>query len=189
MRSENFIIVRSEGNYNNKVGDIIINTSVETIGNINRFAEVVSSPEDSGILTGDIVTLHHNILRIQNDIKGVPQKSMFHIEGDLYWVPISEIFMYWRDEEWSAVDPFVFVQPITVEDKLVGGYTISAGLESYKGKEKLSGKVIFPNKELTGNGVNVGDMVYFTEYSQHEYNINGELCYKMRTQDILMKYT
>ena len=189
MRSENFVIVRSGGNYNNKVGDIIINTSVETVENINRFVELVTGPEGVGLLPGDILTIHHNILRISNDIRGVEQKSMFHIDGDLYWVPLTEVFMYWRDNVWSAIDPFVFVKPIRVEDKVVGGYVISAGSESYKGKENLTGDILFSNTELKSNGINIGDRVYFTEYSQHEYNINGELCYKMKTQDILMKYT
>lgn len=189
MRSDNFVIVETSSNYNNNVGDIIINTSVEKVENINRVAKVIVAPEYTNLQEGDMVILHHNILRIQNDINGIERKSLFHIEDNKYWVPLEEILMVKEsgEERWRAVDPFVFVKPIKVDDYKVGKYLISGATNSYKGMEKLSGKISFLNRGLENMGLKTGDKVYFTDYSEHEYNIGGELHYKMKTQDILLK--
>jgi len=190
MRSDNFVIVEADENYNNSVGDIIINTSVENVENINRVVKVIVAPEYTKLQKGDLVLVHHNILRIQNDISGIERKSMFHIEGNKYWVPLTEVLMYKSSDDsegWMSIDPFVFIKAVKVEDFKVGNYLINGATDSYKGKEKLNGTVSFTNEELKHKGVYKGDRVYFTEYSQHEFKIGGDIHYKMKTNDILLK--
>ena len=187
MRSPNFIIVEAEDNYNNMEDNVIVNSSIETVSRINRIATVIASPDYTILQEGDKVLLHHNILRLSNDVKGNVQHSMFHIEGNRYFVPLSEVLMYSRDNGWMSIDPFVFVKVIKSEDFKVGDYMISGDVDSHKGSKKLQGEIAYTNQDLEHQGVVEGDRVYFLEDSEHEYEIEGELCYKMRTSDILLK--
>ena len=190
MRSPNFIIVEAEDNYNNMEDNVIVNSSIETVSRINRVATVISAPDYTILREGDKVLLHHNILRLSNDINGNIQHSMFHIEGNRYFVPLSEVLMYKRGTvEWKSITPFVFVKAIESEDYKIGSYTIKGDINSYKGKKKLRGVVSFINNDLEKQGLKEGDTVYFSEFSEHEYEFEKIIYYKMKTEDILLKIT
>lgn len=187
MKSPNFIIVKADQNYNNEKDNIIINSSIESVENINREVEVVSAPDDSIIDEGDRLIIHHNILRKSNDHKGNEVHSMFHIKDNLYFVPLSEVLMYDKGDGWKALDPFVFVLAIKNDDKFVGNFIVDKNIDSYKGSKKLTGVVMYTNESLERQGVRPNDTIYFTEFSEHEYWLNDRLCYKMKTEDILLK--
>ncbi len=185
----NYIIVEVDQAYQNKVDGITVNSSIESVEHINRIAKVVEAPDFTILNKGDEVVIHHNIFRLRNGLRGKRLQSNYHLEGNKYFVPLTEVFMYKRDDsDWNAIRPFVFVKPIKKEDVKVGNVIINSSEQnSHKGMIKQHGIVKYPNDELVRNGVNVGDKIIFSTWSEYEFNINGETLYKMSTKDILAK--
>lgn len=111
---------------------------------------------------------------------------MFQIKPNFYFVPIPEIFMIKKadSDSWTALDPFVFIEPIPAE-KVVLSNGLSIVKNDYNGMNEAVGKVAFVNETLKKQNVKDGDFITFEEYSQHEYIIDGKLYYKMKTSDIL----
>lgn len=196
MKAVRYVLVKSDQDYNNEVElagkKILVNSSIESVENINREATVVSSPEGTILQEGDTVIIHHNIMRHKNDIKGNEIKSPFHIGDNVYFVPPTEIFAYKRgDGEWEALDPFCFVKPIELEkeEELKSGIILMpTSKDSFKGRENGVGILRYGNRELEEQeDIHPGDRVHFEPFSEHEFEIDGELLYKMRTSDILAK--
>lgn len=188
MKSVNYFIVEVDKAYENEVelstgGKFIVNSTIEEVSHINRVATIVASPDFTVLQAGDKVVMHHNILRLRNDVNGNVAPSNFHIEDNKYFVPLTEVFMFKRGGEWKALDPYCFVEPIDEEsDK---GFSLSLQESSYKGKKKGVGIMRYPNEDLTAQGVKTGDKVKFTPNSEYEFNIDGVLYYKMSTRDII----
>lgn len=183
----NYIIVEVDEAYVNEVNGIVVNSTIESVAHINRIAKVVDAPEFTILEKGDEVVIHHNMLRLRNGIRGKKVKSNYHLEGNLYFVPLTEVFMYKRgDSEWSSLQPFVFVKPIPKEEELTQGLLIGVdNSNSHKGMQKLRGLVKYGNESLSSKGVNNGDKVIFSPWSEYEFNIDGEILYKMSTKDIV----
>lgn len=189
----NYIIVEINNAYNNtkKISsdvELVVNTTIESVEHINRIATIIDSPDFTILKAGDKVIVHHNIFRLRNGIKGETIKSNYHIEDNKYFVPLTEIFMYKRnDSDWIALEPYCFVKPIIGKRMIHKGELITPN-NLYKGNLKNIGKMIYPNKELLGYGVNKDDKIIFSNNSEYEFIINGELFYKMSTNDILGIY-
>lgn len=183
MKTVNYVIVEIDNLYNNTEGDIIVNDSIENVKNINRIATVISAPDFTILESGDKLIVHHNIFRKKYDVVGKQINSNFWIEGNKYFVPLSEIFMYKRDNDWIAIDPYCFVKPIKADEQEVVGFLLKENL--HKGMVQHKGVVLYSNKELIKNGVNKGDKVMFSKNSQYEFDVDGVLCYRMKTNDIL----
>lgn len=195
MKAVHYVLVKSDQDYNNEVElkgglKLVVNSSIETVENINREATVVSSPKGTVLKEGDRVIIHHNIMRRKNDIKGNEIKSPFHIEDNIYFVPPTEVFAYKRDGgEWQALDPYCFVKPIELkEEKVESGIVILPGAQdNFKKRANGVGIMRFANRELAVEGIEPGDKVHFEPWSEHEFEIDGEVLYKMKTSDILGK--
>lgn len=187
------MIVEVDSAYNNekKVGDVslVVNSTIESVEHINRIAKVVASPEFTPIKAGDEVIIHHNICRLRNGIKGIMVQSDFHIENNLYFVPLTEVFMYKPvGGEWTALAPFCFIQPIKDETKKIGSIIVQNSGNTYKGNITHEGIVKYSNIELNNYGVNDGDHISFSSDSEYEFLIDGEILYRMKTNDILGKF-
>ena len=185
MKSINYIVVRLDEAYGNEVeldsGDkFIVNSTIESVEHINRVAEVVASPDFTIVEKGDKVVVHHNIFRLRNNTKGNEIDSNYYLGDGLYIVPLTEVFMYKRDGDWMAIDPYCFVKPIqhTEED-------LWSEVPVYKGRLHKVGVMAYPNRELMEQGVKAGDTIRFSDYSEYEFVIGGELYYKMSTKDVL----
>ena len=196
MRSLGYVVVQADQEYNNEVElagvKIVVNTTIESVENINREATVVSSPEGTILLPGDRVIVHHNIMRKKNSTSGKEIKSQFHIKDDKYFVPPTEVFAYKRgdESEWQGLDPYCFVEPIKAKDKEVGGINISAekDKENFKGRENGVGILRIANRELLEEeGLKIGDKVHFTPWSEYEVKVDGRVMYRMKSEDILAK--
>lgn len=188
MKAVNYLIVSLEESYNNEVkisdkDSLIVNSTIENVEYINRVAKIVSAPDFTILESGDEVVVHHNIFRLRNNTKGNIVHSDFHIEGNLYFVPLTEVFMYRRGEDWEVLDPYCFVEPI--KKVVEGEFTLNLSEDSYKGREERIGVIKYVNKELERQGIKSGDKVKFTENSEYEFNIDGTLYYKMSTKDIV----
>lgn len=187
MPTLNYLIVELDKAYENEVQvledqSLIVNSTIESVAHISRTAKVIEAPDFVILKEGDEVVVHHNIFRLRNDTKGNLTQSNYHLEGNKYFVPLTEVFMYKRDSDWICLEPYVFVKPIPLreEDSLLLGLK-----RQHKGMEFRKGSIAFNNKQLENQGVKVGDEVSFTKNSEYEFNIEGEIYYKMRTKDIL----
>lgn len=177
-------------NYVDTLGSKMYTTSsIESVESINRKARIVEAPNFTILKKGDEVIVHHNILRLRYGMQGSTIKSNYHYKDNLYFVPLTEIFMFKRgDNEWEALDPFCFIKPIKYENKKVGNLLIYDNTTgSHKDKVKNIGEVKFLNKEMKAAGISIGDKIVFSNNSEYEFNINGEILYKMSTRDILAK--
>ena len=188
MKSINYAIVELDEAYNNSLKlstgeDFIVNSTIEDVSYINRIAKVISIPEGLTVKENDLVVVHHNIFRLRHDFKGNLTISDYFIEGNQYIVPLTEIFMYKRDSDWIALNPYCFVKPIKYEENF--DFEISLKEVSYKGKIKNMGIMAYPNPELLSQGVKKGDVVMFNQYSEYEFKIDNQLYYKMSTKDII----
>lgn len=189
MRSINAIIVEAKQTYNNEVEltdgkSLILNSTIESVSHINRIATVVAAPKWASIQKGDQVVVHHNIMRSRNDTKGNTIESNYSIGNKMFIVPPTEIFMYKRDGDWVALDPYCFVQPIPKDDS-EEFFALGESEGTHKGMQKKVGIMSYPNKALLEQDVNVGDKVIFKDYSEYEFEIEGKLYYKMATKDII----
>jgi co-chaperonin GroES (HSP10) len=192
MKSVNFIIVEVEEAYNNekKIGDvsIVVNSTIESVEHINRIAKVITSPSFTPLKEGDEVIIHHNICRLRNGTKGGKVQSDYHIEGNKYFVPLTEVFMYRRDGDWIALAPYCFVEPIKDETKMIGSIIVPNSGETHKGMISHEGIMKYSNPELNEYGINNDDHISFSEDSEYEFMIDGKIYYKMATRDILGKF-
>jgi len=194
MKATLYFIVEVEDDYNNYVslGDgkkLKINDSIESVENINRVGKLISAPKGTIVQEGDFLLFHHNICRKSWGFKSKLRKSVFNIRGNIYYIPVTEIFMYKKpeDKDWTAINPFVFVKPIEATKKVLpNGLEVTE--DTYKHKKDLVGIMWYINKDLENQGVKRGDKISFQEYSQHEFIINGEIYYKMKTEDVLAVY-
>lgn len=183
MKTVNCIIVEIDDLYKNTENNIIINDSIENVNSINRVAKVISSPDFTLLESGDFVIVHHNIFRKKYTTNGLQINSNFWLEGNRFFVPLTEIFMYKRNEEWLAFTPFCFIKPISYNNQDLIGFNIKNNL--HKNNIKNQGIVYYSNKDLEKNNIKKGTKIIFSKNSEYEFNINGELLYKMTTKDIL----
>lgn len=194
MDTINYVIIETDSTYNNTIDvnglELVVNNTIESVNNINRIVTVLSAPKGTILRKGDKIIIHHNILRSRYDVKGKVINSDYYIEGNKYFVPLTEIYMYKRgDKDWIALDPYCFVQPIKIEkEEKIGSLYITGILEkNHKGNTSNIGIIKYPNKTLKELGIKNNDKVVFKNYSEYEFEINNQILYKMSTKDILCK--
>lgn len=193
MKSIGYLIVSLPEAYSNKAKlstgqDFIINSTIENVEYINRVCKVEYSPEGTILSPGDEVIVHHNIFRLRNGIKGEQVDSNFYLWGNLYYVPLTEVFMYKGEFGWVPIEPYCFVKPIEQEDLVTtSNFSITSTENSYKGMKRRVGVLSHPNRNLINQSLQKGDKVLFTPDSEYEFIIDGELYYKMSDKDIIAK--
>lgn len=158
--------------------EFIISTSQEDHTVSNRFAEVVSRPINySGpIREGDMVIVHHNVFRYYYDIKGRQKSSWHYVMDDVFIVEPDQVYLYMRDDVWSAPPPYCFIRPVSSEDRM---FTQVGSLE------QLWGQVVFKNNCI--DYIEQGDIVSFTPDSEYEFRIGDEILYRMYNRNICLK--
>lgn len=184
MRAINdFIVTPSGGRYNNtvKVGDkeLVTNTEMFSHQHVNREAIIIATPSSrqTEYQVGDIVIVHHNLFRRWQDIRGDEQNSRGYFKEGQYFCKEDQMFLYKRKNEWIAPKGCCFVKPI----KSVGKF------ETEK-ERPLIGVIKYVDKELGKVGIQKGDLVGFTPWSEYEFVIDGERMYRVYTNDISIKY-
>ena len=191
MKAAAYVLVEVKESYNNYVtldnGEKwMVNNSIDDVETLNRVGKVIAAPGFMKTEPGDMLLFHHNICRQSWGPKGTLRKSTFQVDAGIFMIPATEIFMIMKggQGDWEALDPFVFVKPVEAEETILpNGLPILE--ENRKGWKNLKGLIAYPNKQLQEMGVKEGDMVIFQQDSEHEYYINKQLYYKMRTNDIL----
>ena len=175
----NFIIKPKDSRYNNtkNIGGkkIIVNTDIFQHQYVSREATVISTPSlfKTDIKVGDTIIVHHNVFRRYTDVKGIERDGKSYYKDDLYFVFIDQIFAYKRDDKWIPLDDYCFIKPIKSNDMF----------DTNK-EQALIGVIKYTNKNLP----EVGSLVGFTPNSEYEFVIDAERLYRVRTEDITIKY-
>ena len=176
MRSIFNYIVTTENRYNNKIGDLVVNTEITERDAIfvNRVGTIRSTPIAGGELeVGDEVIVHHNVFRRMVDIHGKEVNSGSHLEDNEYLVFADQIFAYKRKGKWSACNGYCFVEPRENEETYINGH-----------EALLSGYMRYPDDRLRSQGVEEGDLVGFTPNSEYEFTIDNTKLYRILSNHI-----
>ena len=180
-----FIIQPKNGRYTNEVsvGDkkLIINTTMDDHKFVNRVGVVMSVPliGDTDLSAGDEVIVHHNVFRRFYDVRGVEKNSSSYFKEDMYFCYYDQIFLYKHKNQWKAPGNFCFVKPILKKEKQI---------ISDEKEQKRIGILKYGNSSLEAFKIHEGDLVGFSPSSEYEFIIEEERLYRMRTNDITIKY-
>lgn len=166
----------------------------------NRIGKVISTPLnlETNIKKGDEVLIVHTALLTQV-FYGVESDSMNLLDKEkgLYRIENGMIIMYRRDKNhnWKCNDIHVMVSPIKAsgEDYKIGNFVLpenhfDTDVEcNTHGFLKQYGIVKHTNEAFEKQGVKEGDTVFFVDYGDYEFNLEGEILYCMDNRDILAK--
>ena len=179
---DRFIVKPVNGKrYNNtkEIGglEFITSTSEEEVAASNREAEVIAVPLNykGEIEPGDTLLVHHNVFKFYNDMKGRRQSGRSFFKDDLFFIEDEQFYMYKKNGKWNAHGRNCFIKPLPIKDSFL----------KKRGKyEPLMGTVKYINKELAVFGVEEGDEVSFQPESEYEFRVDGEVLYRMFTNNI-----
>lgn len=190
MKAIRSVIIKSERSYNNTVSygglEYVVNVDIDDVESINREAIVVSAPSNIDVESGDIVIVHHNIMRENIHTDGTLNKGEYYFGQDdkfrYFEVPVSEVILKKSNGSWCPLWDFIFIKPQKQEDINLGSGMIFRP-ESRKGMVFHEAEIAIPNKKF--KEAKKGDSVYFSKNSEHEFIIEGEVFFKCEIEDIL----
>jgi hypothetical protein len=180
-----FVIQPKNGRYTNEVevGDkkLIVNTTMDDHKFVNRVGIVMSVPliGDTDLSVGDEVIVHHNVFRRFYDVRGNEKNSTSYFKEDMYFCYYDQIFLYKHNNQWKAPGNFCFVNPILKKEKQI---------ISDEKEQKRIGILKYGNSSLEAFKIHEGDLVGFSPSSEYEFIIDENRLYRMRTNDITIKY-
>ncbi len=185
MKSPFYFIVEPVKNrrYNNTIDidgvDFITSTSKEDFKFSNREGVVIETPSNykGPIKKGDKLLVHHNVFKYYNDMRGRERSGKSFLKDNTFFVDDTQYFAYNNGVEWRSVRNCCFVKPVEKKDF----YLFKLGTD-----EPLTGELVIDNEELKDMGLSVGDIVCFTPHSEYEFNVDGEVMYRMYTHNITM---
>ena len=154
---------------------LLLNTDLQNHEYSNRIGKLLSLPlvnVYNELREGDDVIVHHNIFRRFRDVRGQEKNSKNYLSEDIYLVQPDQIYAYKRNNEWKALEGFVFVMPIK-ETKMF----------SLDSEKPLIGIVKYSNGEFKEN-----DLIGFRPNSEYEFIIEGQRLYRVPTNSITIKY-
>ena len=180
----NFIVQPKNKRYENEVdvdgNKLIVNTTMDDHKYVSRIGIVKSIPKvgETNIKVGDEVIVHHNVFRRFYNIRGEEKNSSSYFKEDLYFCYYDQIFLYKQNGEWKAPFEFCFVKPIENKNQFV---------TDQKERPRV-GILKYGNSSLDAFKVNEGSLVGFSPSSEYEFVIDNDRLYRMRTNDITIKY-
>ena len=154
---------------------LLLNTDLQNHEYRNRIGKLLSLPlvnVYNELREGDDVIVHHNIFRRFRDVRGQEKNSKNYLSEDIYLVQPDQIYAYKRNNEWKALEGFVFVMPIK-ETKMF----------SLDSEKPLIGIVKYSNGEFKED-----DLIGFRPNSEYEFIIEGQRLYRVPTNSITIKY-
>lgn len=186
MKSPFYFIVKPKGDrrYNNTKEmagvEIIVSTSEEDHKFSNRMADVIELPVgyNGPVQVGDMVLVHHNVFKFYNDMKGNRRSGRSFLKDDLFFVDEEQFFMYKHGSTWNAVGRYCFVKPIPPTESYI---------HKPFSKEPLMGMMMYPNDYLKSQGIERGIRVCFTPESEYEFDVDGQILYRIYDHQITIK--
>ena len=179
-----FIVEPKNKRYENEVDingkKLIVNTTMDDHKYVSRVGIVKSLPKigETNIKIGDEVIVHHNVFRRFHDIRGIEKNSSSYFKENLYFCYYDQIFLYKQNGDWKAPFDFCFVKPIENKKQFI----------SAQKERPRVGILKYGNSSLDAFKVNEGSLVGFSPSSEYEFIIENDRLYRMRTNDITIKY-
>ena len=112
------------------------------------------------------------MFRRWHNVKGIEKNSRSYFNEDTYFINHDQIFLYKRDEKWTAPKGYCFVTPLKATDKFNTDH-----------EKPLQGIV-----KYSDGTVEIGDLVGFRPSSEYEFVIDGERLYRVLSNFITIKY-
>ena len=160
--------------------DFIVNSSIDEkdYKYSQRIGVVEKLPHYKGNIqleVGDEVIVHHNVFRKYWGHGVDLRNGDAYFKKNEYLCGPDQIFAYNRGDGWVCLGDYCFVEPVKEEDDVFM-------TDDYKERH---GKVSISNMSLRELGINEGDTIVFSPYSEYVFNIDGKTIYKMSTKDIV----
>ena len=111
-------------------------------------------------------------------MKGEEKNSSSYFKEDLYFCYYDQIFLYKQNGKWKAPFEFCFVKPIENKKQFV----------TVQKERPRVGILKYGNSSLDAFKVHEGSLVGFSPSSEYEFIIENDRLYRMRTNDITIKY-
>ncbi len=183
MRSVHSFIVEPVNNrrYDNikEFGDTQFITSVseEDHKASNRFGIVKELPLNykGEVQKGDTLLVHHNVFKFYNDMYGRRKSGRSFFKDNLFFVEHDQFFLFKNKDGWKSHGKYCFIKPLLAK---------KAFLEKGAKYERLQGTIKYINEELISLGFSVGDIVVYQPESEYEFTVDGELLYRMFTNNL-----
>ena len=158
-------------------GDWVVHTSISDKDGreVNRIGIVTGLPLiDTQYEIGDEVLVHHNVFRQFWNQKGKLQNSNASLGHNGFSAWIDQIYAFRKPgEEWTMLGDNILVYPVIDEEKVL--------VTHFK---PLHGTLAVGNTETSKIGLKPGERLLFTPNSEHKYEVDDKLHYRMRTKDI-----
>ena len=173
------IVTPKENRYKNtkKVSDknLILNTSISDHRYVSKEAIVKALPGafKTPLRESDELMIHHNIFRRYYDAHGIEKNSGNYFKDNMYFCYLDQVYMHKRNNDWTAMPGYCFVNPIEADDK-------------WETKEEpLKGIVVYTDES---DFVTKGELIGFTPYSEFEFIVDDKRLYRIKLNDISIKY-
>mgnify|MGYP001223997258 CR=1 FL=1 len=190
------VLVRVENAYKDRIKlkngvEIFLSSVIREVKDTIRYGKVIAVPDSlkDDLKVGDTLFFHHNIVGVTVMESGVHEiQSQFLIdkENGVYRVPVDSMYplIYAKisDGEFSVWPGTCFVRPIFTKK-----YDTFLEIVDNKRERQHIGEVVYCDKEMESNGISPGDKVIFSNDSEYEFEINGEVLYCMLNRWILGK--
>ncbi len=142
---------------------------------MNRIGTILSLPLVTvykELKEGDDVIVHHNVFRRFRDVRGKEKDSKNYLSENVYLVQPDQVYAYKRNNQWKALEGFVFVMPIK-----------ETRMFSVNDERPLIGIVKYSNGEFEKE-----QLIGFRPNSEYEFIIEGQRLYRVPVNSITIKY-
>jgi hypothetical protein len=161
--------------------DFIVSASQEDHRFSNRYAEVLHTPMayTGPIKPGDTLLVHHNVFKFYYDMYGRQKSGRSFMSDNTFLIDPDQFFLYkGADGKWMAHDKYCFIKPMEKKDWII---------DKTCELEPLHGTIRYINEQMLSMGLKEGDEVVYEPESEYEFEVDGELLYRMFTNNIAIK--
>ena len=155
--------------------ELLLNTELQNHEYVNRIGTILSLPLVTvykELKEADDVIVHHNVFRRFRDVRGKEKDSKNYLSENVYLVQPDQVYAYKRNNEWKALEGFVFVMPIK-----------ETRMFSVNDERPLIGIVKYSNGEFEKE-----QLIGFRPNSEYEFIIEGQRLYRVPVNSITIKY-
>ncbi len=183
MKSIFNFIIETDNRYNNTIDvdgkELVVNSEITERDAIfvNRTGRVLAVPilDYSGpIAVGEEVIVHHNVFRRWYNTRQKESNGGGYLSETQFSVYHDQVFAYKRNGVWRSTPNYCFVTPVT-EDHYWDGLQ----------EVPLQGDLYISNEDIP---LSLGTRVGFTPDSEYEFEIDGQKCYRILSNQITIDY-
>ena len=184
MVSPNSFIIRLPKKFKDEIEiagtKMYLDSKFDEFGNRFMGAEIVSVPSkyDTGAKAGDTLYFHHHIV-LNKD---------FSLGDSMYLVPFhpqgnrnNMANAYKNEDGINMLGQWVFLEPMESSLKIKSQFIELLDQEV----DNDRGRLLFTSNDIAEEGLEVGDVVYFSKNSDYEMEVDGRKVWRMLINDLL----